>query len=197
MPYSFYQQPDVVAISRSLLGKYLCTRFNGTPATCGRIVETEAYSAHNDKACHAYQGRYTGRTKIMFAPGGHAYVYLCYGIHHLFNVVTNVEGQADAILIRAIEPSEGLNTMLSRRNMSSSHPRLCNGPGKLTQALGIRTDHYGTDLTSGPIWIEDRNEVLNTQDIRTGPRVGVDYAGDDAKLQWRFRIAGTRWAGKD
>lgn len=193
---SFYVRDDVTAISRELLGKYLCTSFDGEPVTSGMIVETEAYTADGDKACHAYDGRRTDRTEIMFRRGGLAYVYLCYGIHHLFNVVTNVKGKADAILVRAVKPVDGLERMLQRRGREKLNRQVAGGPGMLTQALGIKTDHYGTDLTGSKIWIEDRGTEIDREQITAGPRVGVDYAGEDALLPWRFRLTEGRWTSK-
>ena len=141
----FYQREDVLAISHELLGKVLCTNFNGS-LTTGIIVETEAYAGVADRASHAYGGRRTNRTEVMYSPPGTAYVYLCYGIHHLFNVVTNVEGVPHAVLIRAIEPIEGIDIMLQRRKMSKLLPKLTAGPGILSQALGISTQHSWISL---------------------------------------------------
>lgn len=187
----FYQRTDVVKISRELVGKVLCTKIGDEPLTSGIIVETEAYCGRNDKACHANDGLRTERTEIIYHAGGLAYVYLCYGIHHLFNVVTNVKDTADAILVRAVEPIEGIDTMKERRDMQEKVARLTNGPGKLTQALGIKTAMNGTDLTKNKIWIEDRG--LNPSKIVSSPRIGVDYAGEHAKRPWRFTIEGNRW----
>lgn len=196
LPRNFYERGEVTQISRELLGKFLCTRINGAPMTSGMIVETEAYSAYGDKACHANNDNRTDRTEVMFHQGGQAYVYLCYGIHHLFNVVTNVEGRADAILIRAVKPVDGIETIMERRNKSRLNRTVAGGPGRLTDALGIRTDHYGIDLLSDTIWIEDRKIQLNNEQIISGPRVGVDYAGEDALKPWRYRIRDSQWTSK-
>jgi len=196
LPRSFYLRDNVTAISRELLGKYLCTSFNGEPFTAGMIVETEAYTADGDRACHAYNGRRTERTEIMFRRGGLAYVYLCYGIHHLFNVVTNAKGEADAILVRALKPADGVARMLQRRGKAKLNRQVAGGPGMLTQALGIKTNHYGTDLTGDKIWIEDRGVEIDEKLITAGPRVGVDYAGEDALLPWRFRLTDGGWTSK-
>ena len=147
LPESFYNRKDVVKIARELLGKILVTEFG--VRTSGIIVETEAYAGITDKASHAYGGRRTGRTEVMYSPGGTAYVYLCYGIHHLFNVVTNIEGIPHAVLIRAIEPVEGIETMLERRGKTKLSPSLTAGPGALSQALGISTALTGTSLQDG------------------------------------------------
>lgn len=192
LPQSFYLRDDVVQISRELLGKYLCTQANGV-ITGGMIVETEAYRAYGDKACHANQDNRTDRTEIMFAEGGHAYVYLCYGIHHLFNVVTNQRDTADAILVRAIQPVDGIDTMLQRRGRTQSDRNLTGGPGRLTEALAITTQNYGAKLTGNRIWIEDRDTTIADDSIIASPRVGVDYAGEDALKPWRFRIDGNRY----
>lgn len=189
----FYRREDVVQLSRDLLGKVLCTKIDGNQLTSGIITETEAYCGRNDKACHANNGKRTARTEIMYAEGGRAYVYLCYGIHHLFNVVTNRKGQADAILIRAIKPINGINLMLGRRNSSTLSEKLTAGPGRLTQALGVTTDYSGMDLTGNTVWIEDRGHSIGRDDIQSSPRIGVDYAGDDAKLPWRFYLKDSAW----
>ncbi len=183
----FYVRPSVVQIAKDLLGKYLLTRLEDT-VTGGMIVETEAYAGPEDRASHAYNSRRTSRTEIMFHEGGVAYVYLCYGIHHLFNIVTNVEGIPHAILIRAIEPSDGIDQMLLRRNMKEVSPKLSGGPGTLTQALGIKTTQTQTDLTGEQIWLEDRGFLVPEDEIIAGPRVGVSYAGEDAENPWRFQL---------
>ena len=188
----FYTRPDVALISQELLGKYLFTKIGGH-VTAGMIVETEAYCGRNDKACHANNNKRTPRTEVMYAEGGHAYLYLCYGIHHLFNIVTNVEGTADAVLIRALEPVEGIDWMLLRRNMMLPKPALTAGPGSMSAALGITTKHYGHDLLGDTIWVEDRGIAVAQHHIIASPRVGVAYAGDDALRPWRYRIKGNQW----
>lgn len=188
----FYQREDVVQISRELIGKVLCTNINGSSLTSGIITETEAYCGRNDKACHAH-GKRTERTEIMYHTGGTAYVYLCYGIHHLFNIVTNREGQADAILVRAIKPVDGIERMLERRKADTLSPKLTAGPGRVSQALGITTDYYGADLTGNTIWIEDRGHSIPEKEIECSPRIGVDYAGEDARRPWRFYVKESKW----
>lgn len=187
LPARFYRGTDVVGIARALLGKILCTR-DGDVVTTGRIVETEAYGGITDRASHAHGGRRTVRTETMFAPGGVAYVYLCYGLHHLFNVVTGPQDRPDAVLIRGLEPLEGVHTMLKRRGMRTLHPRLAAGPGVLAQALGITRRDNGLDLGGDRVWIEDDGFGVPARHILAGPRVGVGYAGEDAKRPWRFRI---------
>lgn len=193
---TFYQRENVVQISRELLGKYLFTDIDGEIAG-GMIVETEAYAHINDRACHSHLKRRTNRTEVMYWPGGVAYVYKVYGFHDLFNVVTNVENKADAVLIRAIEPVMNIEIMQQRRHLKGVTPKLTAGPGMLTQALGINKRHYGIPVTTGEqIWIEDRLVTIDPQEIIASPRVGVGYAGEDALLPWRFRIKGNLWTSK-
>jgi DNA-3-methyladenine glycosylase len=183
----FYLREDVVQISKDLLGKYLFTKIDGK-LTAGIITETEAYAGAVDKASHAYNNRRTARTEVMFSQGGVSYVYLCYGIHHLFNVVTNVNDVPHAVLIRAVKPVEGIDVILKRRNAEKLHSKISGGPGTVSQALGIKTKHTGLELTGNKIWIEDKGIKIMKRDIITGPRIGVDYAGEDAKLPYRFII---------
>lgn len=197
LPRAFYEGGDVVALARKLLGQWLCSRSGGA-FTAGRIVETEAYDHARDRACHAYLGRNTRRTQTMFMAGGTAYVYLCYGIHHLLNVVANPEGSPDAVLIRAVAPQAGLETMLARRRMDKHKPTVTAGPACLTQAMGITTALDRCDLTdpgASPIWIA-RGTVAPEAEIATGPRVGIDYAGEDAALPWRFWERANRYVSK-
>ncbi|WP_245705977.1 DNA-3-methyladenine glycosylase [Catalinimonas alkaloidigena] len=195
LPLAFYRRDDVVQIARELLGKYLVSLIDGQ-YTAGMITETEAYRGASDRACHAFGPRRTPRTELMFGPGGTAYVYLCYGLHHLFNVVTNERDQADAVLIRALEPAEGVEVMQQRRKQKKVTPKLTAGPGNVSSALGIRKQHYGNDLTGTELWIEDRGIVIPEADLVDTPRIGVDYAGDDARLPWRFTIRGNRWVSR-
>jgi DNA-3-methyladenine glycosylase len=192
LPRSFYLRHDVVDVARDLLGKYLVTEFDGV-LTSAKIVETEAYKGSTDRACHAFNYRKTKRTEVMFENGGVAYVYLCYGIHHLFNIITNIEGEPDAVLIRAAEPLEGVEEMLARREMNELETRLTAGPGSLSKALGIRKELTGIDLSDDKIWLEDRGETIDPELIIASPRVGIDYAGEDAKLPWRFRVKNSKW----
>ncbi len=197
LPRSFYVREDVVQISRDLLGKFLITRINES-LTSGMIVETEAYRASDDKACHAYNNRRTSRTEVMFGEGGKAYVYLCYGIHHLFNVVTGPENNAQAVLIRAIQAVDNIPLMLERRGRDMLSPQLSAGPGVLSKALGITTSFSGHSLLSdeGKIWIEDRNIQLQSDQILASPRVGIDYAEECVHWPWRFRIKNSKWTSK-
>ncbi len=186
VPLEFYVREDVVQISRELLGKVLCTRVIGQ-LTKVIITETEAYAGVSDKASHAYGGRRTRRTEPIYAQGGTAYVYLCYGIHHLFNVVTNVEEMPHAVLIRSGQPFEGSAAMLKRRSKNEMDDSLLSGPGSLGQALGITTALTGARLLGNQIWIEDQQLRIDDEAVITGPRVGVDYAEEDAGRPYRFR----------
>jgi DNA-3-methyladenine glycosylase len=181
---SFYQDTDVVAIAKKLLGKGLFTRFGNE--TGGLIIETEAYAGINDRASHAYAGRRTPRTEIMYGPGGRAYVYFCYGMHYLLNAVTAPLNTPHAVLIRAILPTIGIQTMLERRGKKKLDKTLCNGPGALCQALGITKEHNGLVLDRFPLLIGDMGDQVREDQIHALPRVGVDYAGPDASLPYRF-----------
>jgi len=189
---SFYIRRNVTTIARQLLGKILKTKINNQ-VTSGIIVETEAYS-DKERGSHAFKGM-TKRNEVMYERGGSAYVYLCYGVHEMFNVVTNDEGEADAILIRALEPLDGIETMLKRMG-TNSLKRITSGPGKLTKALGIDRKLNGEKLTKDKIWIEDRGIKISSAKIISSPRIGIDYAGEDALLPWRFTIKENKWISK-
>ncbi len=193
----FYLRDDVIQIAKELLGKFIVTNINGE-LTAGMITETEAYRGRDDKASHAYNNRITKRTATMFREGGCAYVYLCYGIHHLFNVVTGPEGVANAVLIRAIEPADNIPVIQQRRNIDKIKPQLTAGPGVMSMALGIRTDLDGEDLlnTNAPVWIEDRGIEFQEKEIRTTTRIGVDYAEECALWPWRFYLKDSIWVSK-
>jgi DNA-3-methyladenine glycosylase len=194
VPRSFYSGPNPVKVARGLLGKIV--RVKGKSGDCAaRIVETEAYGGAQDRASHAWKGR-TARNESMFGRPGTAYIYLCYGIHRMFNVVTAPEGVAAAVLIRGVEPLEGVEQMARRRGVSASEFRLTAGPGALTQALGICMDWCGSDLVCGPISIEDDGVKVPKAKIETGRRVGVNYAGPAARFLWRFWIRGNRWVSR-
>lgn len=182
----FFLRDNVVEISRDLIGKVLCTFIDGQ-FTSGIITETEAYNGAVDKASHAYNNRRTARTEIMFGEGGHSYVYLCYGIHHLFNIVTNKKDVPHAVLIRAIKPLDGIEIILKRRNQLTLAKNTAAGPGTVSQALGIKTKHTRIDMCGDLIWVEDRKIKFPSNSIIAGPRIGVDYAAEDAKLPYRFR----------
>lgn len=186
----FYLRSDVTEVARDLLGKILFTSIEGY-RSAGRITEVEAYAGKHDRACHAHGGKMTPRNRIMYEQGGHAYVYLCYGIHHLFNVVTNTRGHADAVLIRAVEPLLGLERMKERRGLQKLES-LTSGPGKLSRAMGIHIGHNGLSLRDTQIWIED-NQSPAMHDITATTRIGVGYAGEDALKPWRFYIKESRF----
>jgi DNA-3-methyladenine glycosylase len=202
LPLEFYTRWDVLQIARDLLGKVLVTQFEGQQ-TAGIITETEAYRAPDDRACHAFGNRRTARTEIMFQEGGRAYIYLCYGIHHLFNVVTGPEEMAHAVLIRAIEPVEGLEIMQVRRGKSATGSQrakiaLTTGPGALSRAMGLTTVFTGQSLLEldAPVWIEGRGRQVLPEEITAGPRIGVDYAGECAAWPWRFWLKNTPFVKK-
>lgn len=195
LPGSFYTRKDVVRIAKDLLGKVLVTEFEGQH-TAGMIVETEAYAGASDKASHAFGNRRTRRTEIMYREGGTAYVYLIYGIHHLFNVVTHLAEIPHAVLIRAIEPLEGIDIMLERRKMETLKPNITAGPGAMSAALGIHTRHTGYMLHGPEIFIEDRGIKVPARDIVAATRVGVAYAAEDALLPYRFYIKDNKYVSK-
>ncbi len=184
IPLDFYRGDDPVLIARKLLGAHLITNIHGV-RTSGRIIETEAYRGWGDDACHAHAGTRSPRTEVMYGNGGAAYVYLCYGIHALFNIVTNGPQRADAVLIRALEPLDGLSHMLQRRGLTKPEKRVTMGPGSTSKAMGITRELYGKELVPGTVWLEWAEEVSDDH-VKVGPRIGVEYAGEDAKLPWRF-----------
>jgi DNA-3-methyladenine glycosylase len=189
LPVSFYQRKNVLQIAKELLGKVIVTKWDNT-VTSARIVETEAYAGVMDRASHAYGARRTNRNDIMYGNGGMAYVYLCYGIHHLFNVVTNKDGIPHAILVRAGEPVAGVPAMLKRTGKQKLDNSLTRGPGNLSKALGIYTMHSCTSLLDESLFIADDGFRYTKKEIVASPRIGVDYAGEDALLPYRFFIKG-------
>jgi DNA-3-methyladenine glycosylase len=194
LPETFYERANVVRIARELLGKSLFTNIDGA-VTGGMIVETEAYS-WKERGCHAFNARKTARNAVMFGPGGHAYVYMCYGIHFLFNVVTNTTDTADAVLVRALEPHTGVDIMQQRRGKLANRYHLTSGPGKLTRALGIDKQWNGRSLLANDVWISDIGIRISNSNIVASPRIGIDYAGEDAALPWRFTIKDNPWVSK-
>jgi DNA-3-methyladenine glycosylase len=192
LPLSFYQQKDVSQVAKQLLGKFLFTKIDDE-LLGGMIVETEGYGGIHDKASHAFQNRYTERTKPLYENGGIAYVYLCYGMHYLLNVVTNKKDIPHAVLIRAIEPTHGIEAMLRRKNKTKLDKTLTSGPGALCKALGITLKHNRLKFTSSIMWIEDKKIDIKEENIVKSPRVGVAYAKEDALLPLRFRIENNKW----
>ena len=189
---AFYERPSVVKVARELLGKVLVTEFEGL-RTSGRIVEVEAYNGIVDRASHAWSGRRTPRTEVMYRGGGRAYVYLIYGIHHLFNVVTNRREVPHAVLVRALEPLDGIPVMLDRMRRQKMDHSLTRGPGKLSRAMGLLTRHTGLSLIDDQIWIGDDGYRPKRGEIVATPRIGVDYAGADAALKYRFFLKRSPW----
>lgn len=187
LPLSFYRHHDVVEISQKLLGKYLFSNIDSC-LTVGIITETEAYRGPEDRASHAFGMRRTKRNEVMYKSGGCAYVYLCYGLHYLFNVITNQQDIPHAVLVRAIYPVMGIETMLERLHKKKLTSNMLKGPGLVTKALGITTKENGMVLTGSTLWIEDHGIKIDPNDIIASPRVGIDYAGEDALLPWRFQI---------
>ena len=195
LPFSYYQNPDVIFLAKDLLGKVLFTEIEGE-TTAGIIVETEAYFGAQDKASHAYGNRRTNRTETLYNEGGISYVYLCYGIHHLFNVVTSVKDEPHAVLIRAVEPLIGTEIMEIRRKMPFTKPAVSSGPGSAAKALGIDRSFNKKDLTGEEIWIEDQGIRYPSDQIAAVPRVGVAYAQEDAFLPWRFFVKNNKYVSK-
>ncbi len=184
LPRSFYTHPDVVAVARRLLGRLLVVPARGGRRVSGLIVETEAYQGPEDRASHAYGGRRTPRTETMYARGGTAYVYFVYGMYHQFNVVAGVEDVPHAVLVRALEPVEGL-ALMRRRRGGGPNRTLTSGPGKLCIALGIDRRLDRADLLRDRVWIEE-GRPIRPSDIASGPRVGIDYAEEWVGRPWRF-----------
>lgn len=195
LPLSFFTRSDTALIARELLGKILVTRFDGV-TTKGIITETEAYLGNKDKACHAFDYRKTPRNQVMFNEGGCSYVYLCYGIHHLFNIVTHSPEEPHAVLIRAVEPVEGIETMLERRKKLKVDKSLTAGPGSMSQAMGIKTTHSGLSLLKAPIWVEENKAGSEPFEIVASKRIGVEYAGEHADWPLRFYIKGNKFVSK-
>ena len=188
----FYLRDDVIRISKELLGKFLFSKSDGI-ITGGMIVETEAYKGIKDKASHAFNNKITSKNKAMYNNGGVSYVYLCYGLHYLFNIVTNKQTIPDAILIRAIEPTKGIKQIISRRKISSNEYNLTNGPGKLSQALNITKIDNGKCLVNSKIWLEDRKIKIKDSMIHKTERIGIDFSEEYANKKWRFYIKNNPW----
>jgi len=195
---SFFQQPTL-KVAENLLGKFLIVQRDGTPRAlraeqspydgkrvAGKIVETEAYIGEDDLACHASKGR-TNRSEILYCKAGTVYVYLVYGMYYCLNIVTERENFPSAVLIRAIEPIEGIDLMKKRRKTNILR-NLASGPGKLCMAFGINKKLNGENVFGKDIWIEDRGEDESPKNIISAPRVGVDYAKHCKNLPWRFYI---------
>ena len=197
LPLTFYKRKDAIVIAKELLGKIAITKFDGL-ITSGRIVETEAYVAHIDKASHAFAGRRTAKNEHMYAHPGTAYVYICYGIHQMFNIVTNEKDIPDAVLIRAIEPLEGINIMLQRTGKSKLDFTLTKGPGNVGKALGIFKKHSGLHLLDDEIYLAKDGFKLKENEIGISKRIGVESAFPDSELLYRFYVRGNKYvSGKN
>ena len=194
LPRDFYTRPNVIRVARDLLGKLLVVPAPDGTRVSGMIVEAEAYRGPEDRASHAYGGRRTKRTETMYGNGGTAYVFFVYGMYNQFNVVTNVAGIPHAILIRALEPVEGIEWMRQRRRQQPDR-NLTNGPGKLCIALGIDRSLDGADLRKNKVWIEE-HESLSPRRISSGPRFGIDYAESWVARPWRFWVKGNEFVSK-
>jgi len=191
----YYLNEDVISLAKDLLGKVLYTKIEGE-ITAGVITETEAYFGIKDKASHAFGSRRTARTETMFAQGGIAYVYLCYGIHNLFNVVTSAKDNPNAVLVRSIEPLIGVEIIEERRSMPRTKAAISAGPGSAAKALGIDRTFNAKDLSGDEIWIEDHQIYFNPDQISISPRVGVAYAQEHALLPLRFFVKGNKYVSK-
>jgi DNA-3-methyladenine glycosylase len=187
---SFYEQ-STIDVAQQLLGKFL-VRKHPEGSAIGRIVETEAYVGPQDLACHASKGR-TSRTEVMFGPAGHAYVYFIYGFYNMLNLVTEEKDYPAAVLIRAVEPVDGMGLMKSRRK-SEVLGNLASGPGKLCQAFGVDRSLNGADLCGRVLFVEDRYEPAPK--FQATPRIGVDYAGKWKNKPFRFLIRGNEFVSK-
>ena len=192
LPVQFYKRTDVVLIARELIGKVIVTNFDGI-ITSGRIVETEAYIGLSDRASHSFGGKRTARNEHMYAAAGTAYVYICYGMHHLFNVVTNAKHIPDAILIRAVEPIAGIDSMLNRTGKVKLDSSLTKGPGNAAKALGISKNNSGINLLKNEIYIADDGFEVQHTLIGTSRRIGVESSGDAALKPYRFYVKGNRF----
>jgi DNA-3-methyladenine glycosylase len=192
LPIQFYKGADVILIAKELIGKVIVTDFNGL-ITSGRIVETEAYIGLTDRASHSFGGKRTARNEHMYANAGTAYVYICYGMHHLFNVVTNTKNIPDAVLIRAVEPLTGLDIMLKRTGKPKLDNSLTKGPGNAAKALGISKIHSGINLLKDKIYIGDDGFAIHQSLIGASTRIGIGGSGDAAFKPYRFYVKGNRF----
>lgn len=206
LPRKFYLREDTIEIARDLLGKLLVVPAENGRRVSGMIVETEAYLGETDRAAHSYRGRRTPRNEVMYARGGHVYVFFVYGMYYQFNVVTGPQDHPHAILIRAVEPVEGIEIMRDRRSVPKAaatgalrspmpDKNLTSGPGKLCIALNIDRSLNGEDLLDGRVWLEDYKQ-FSEDEIATGRRIGIDYAGEDVERRWRFWVRDNPFVSK-
>ena len=195
LPLSFYNRKDVVKIAKELLGKIIVTCFDGE-ITSGRIVETEAYAGIVDKASHSFAGKRTARNEHMYSAAGTAYIYICYGMHQMLNIVTNAKEIPDAVLIRAIEPLDGIDIMLKRTGKKTLDKTLTRGPGNVGKALGIFKHHSGLYLLDDEIYVLDDSKKIPDEEIGISKRIGVESAGEDALLPYRFCVKGNQYVSR-
>ncbi len=183
---------DARVVAEELLGKCLVHR-TGEGVAAGMIVETEAYVGPEDKGAHSYGGRRTVRTEAMFGEGGHAYIYLIYGMYHCFNVVAGAAGRPEAVLVRALEPVDGIELMFKRqataRKKAGDISALCRGPGKLCLSMGLTKENYGQDLCGDTLYIQEYKSVERPL-ICVSPRINIDYAEEYRDVPWRYYIKG-------
>ncbi|WP_207423363.1 DNA-3-methyladenine glycosylase [Desertivirga brevis] len=192
----FYQRENVVLIAAELLGKHLYTNIDGQ-LTAGIIVETEAYKGPEDLGSHAYNHRRTSRNEMMYAAGGVAYMYICYGIHDMLNIVTGAENSSHAVLIRALEPSEGVDIMRHRRKIYNDDTKLCKGPGALAKAMGLNKTHNGISLQGDEVWLEDKLIHVDKENVVAAPRIGLNISEPYKSIPWRFYIGGNRFISRN
>ena len=201
----FYLRHDTLSIARDLLGKLIVVPDKNGNRISGMIVETEAYLGTIDRAAHSFGGRRTPRNEVTYGTGGHAYVFFIYGMYYQLNVVCGETETPHVVLIRAIEPVEGIKKMRERRRPKSEpgavatgvmpDKNLTSGPGKLCIAMDINRDLNGADLLEDRIWLEDY-QIFKKSQIAVGTRVGIDYAGEDAAKPWRFWVKGNEFVSK-
>lgn len=192
IPRDFYER-DTLTVARDLLGKHL-VHASPEGTTIGRIVEVEAYMGPGDAAAHSYKGLRSSRTEVMYGAGGHAYVYLIYGMYNCFNIVTNTVERPEAVLIRALEPVEGLELMRKRRK-TELLKNLCSGPGKLCTAMDITREHNGMDLTGDSLYLL-HSDSLSESEISATPRMNIGYAGEAKDYLWRYLIKENKFVSK-
>ena len=195
LPQRFFQREDVLQIAIELLGKDLYTNIGGQ--LCGgKIVETEAYRGPDDRGSHAYNGRRTPRNEMMYQEGGLVYMYICYGIHDMLNIVSGKKGMSHAILIRALEPHTGIDIMRERRKIFNKDQRLCQGPGALARAMGLNKAHNGIDLQDDVVWITDTGKKYSADEILASPRIGMNFEGPYKLIPWRFYLKGNPYVSR-
>ena len=194
LPDKFFLRINSVRVSQDLLGKLLVVPDVNGQRISGMIVETEAYMGIEDKAAHSYGGRRTGRNEITYAEGGHVYIFFVYGMYYQLNLVTGPAELAHVVLIRAIEPVEGIEVMRNRRGPMADK-NLTSGPGKLTIALGIDRSYNGEHLSGDRIWVEEYKKIKKSE-ISAGPRVGIDYAEEFIDMPWRFWVKGNQYVSR-